>query len=449
MKRALLIIALLLAWAPGAALASWDARKSEAMSLLASATVTEEEKVALKQALETYFGGREDCFEGLIAIVAKTDESEQQPTFRDRVGVCSVGATQVLSRALQSIKEPSKAALELLNVLSTQEAAFYQNLGSVSVAGARDRIVVIRIHLAEMTKVLDGKWRALLDEDATLDDRAKQMAPQIRADYDAIIKMAAETNRDAAETIADIVKRWLDAGSPSPGTGNDNIDQGIAVVKGVLQVAIAQWQSMHTRVYRRLDTYHALFSSERRVLVMFKDVREDVKEFLEDNDFPKADAAYAAAKGSLDTFASSAKTSGQSSDAAELRDDLMEKLTAHRKEAADVYATFVARHQEKFFGALGPDIQRELVEHEDWDRYASSIDRYALDAKLRDWHTKATNLFEVDLSHLSNDARERLKTGLRAVLEDLVEEYETAEKDYRQLKTETRDERKQVEDELR
>lgn len=167
-----------------------------------------------------------------------------------------------------------------------------------------------------------------------------------------------------------------------------------------------------------------------------------------DNDFPRADAAYTAAKSSLDVFASSEKTSGQSSDAATLRDDLMEKLTAHRKDAADVYAVFVARHQEKFFGALGPDIQRELTEHEDWVRYASTIDNYALDVKLREWQTKADHTFDIDVSRLPDEARKQLKDNLRAVIDDLIRQYEIAAKDDREVKRVTHEERNQVEREL-
>jgi hypothetical protein len=420
-KRALLIVALLLAWAPAVARADYDARKSEAMAELEKSSVTEEERAALKSALDTYFGGREDCFEGLIAIVAKRDESAQHATFTDRAGVCSVGANQVLSRALGNVKEPSKAALDYVNVLSGAESAFYESLRGVLVAEARDLIVVIRINLEDMTEVLDGKWKALLDEDATLDERAKQVTKEIEADLETVLREAADANPDLREVIAEGIKQWAENElSPTPTSGNTILDGMIELAKGALGPAIGMWQHTNDRARSRVDRYRTLFSSEERVLVMFEEVRDDVKEFLEKNDFPVAEAGYGKARSSMDAFVSSAKTSGQSRDAAELRDDLLTQLTSHLKDTADVYSKFIGRHKEKFFGALSPDIRRELVEHETWIQYATSLDGYGLDSKLRDWQTKATNYFDADLSRLSSDARERVKKGLRAIIDDYI-----------------------------
>jgi hypothetical protein len=451
MKKLLLIVTLLLVWAPGTALADWDARKSEAMSALEKATVTDDERVKIKAALETYFGGREQCFKGLIEIVVKEDASPQHATFVDRVGVCAVGAAQVLSRALNDIKEPSAAALEFVNVFSAAEAAFYDTLRATFAAEARDVIVVLRLNLDDMTEILDGKWKTILDEDKTLDERAKKLVEEIEADLEDVIKQAAKANTDAIEKIAEGVKQWGKAQTgPKPTTGDAEIDQAISLAKSVLGLAAEYWQNRwNTRAEQRVSAYGTLFTTERRVLVMFEDVREDVKEFLEKNDFPVAEASFAKAKSSLDGFVGSAKTSGLSADASELRDDLMALLTDHLKDAADVYAKFVGNHKEKFFGALGPDITEDLVEHEARDDWGDNIERYGLDAKVRTWQDLATNYFGVDLSPLSEEARERLKKGLRAVIDDLVEKLEKAGKSYRDVRDVIENQRQDVRNELK
>jgi hypothetical protein len=450
MKRALLIVALLIAWAPAVAFADYDARKSEAMSDLEKAEMTTEERAALKTALESYFRGREDCLEQLVAIVAKKDESAQHPAFRDRAGVCNVGSTQILSRGLGDIKEPSKGALEFLNVFTGNETAFFQSLGGVLVTESRDLIVVIRLNLSDMTEALEEKWKVILDEDKTLDQHAKQHAADIRSDLDAVIKEAAESHKDAAELIAEGVKKYASSPTaPTIKTGKEIIDGIISLVKGALVPAIDYWQNTNLRAQTRVRAYKSLFSSERRVLVMFEEVRDDVKEFLEDNDYPVAEAAFAKGKSSVDSFVSSAKTSGQSSDASELRDDLMAQLTGHLKEAADVYGKFVGKHKEKFFGALGPSIKEELVEHDAWEDYADALAGYSLDAKLRTWQDDATNYFAVDLSPLPNDAREDLKAGLRAIIDNLVAELKATGQTYRDVKNVIEEEREDVEEELK
>jgi hypothetical protein len=445
MKRLLLIIALLVA--PGTAFADWDARKSEAMSELEKATMADAERAALKKALETYFGGREDCFEGLIAVIQKADEADQKATFKDRAGVCAVGANQVLGRALDDIDDPSVGALGFATVLSTNEAAFYQALGEVSVAEARDKIITIRARLEDMTEVLDGKWQTLLGDDKSLDERAQKMVEEIRADYATVLREAAEAHPDMAETLADAFKKLAEAETPD--TPSPTVNAVLAAVKAIAVPLITLWQSTNTRMGARANSYRALFASELRVLVMFEDVREDVKEFLAENDWPKADAAYASAKSSLDSFVSSAKTSAQSSDASELRGDLMEQLATHLKSGADVYSKFVSKNRGRFEGALGPDIKEQLIEHREWEQYATYIEGYGLDAKLRDWHQHATNYFGVDLSAIKNEkAREELRTGLREIVEQLLKELKVAEEAGKTIEKLIEEERDDVAEEL-
>jgi hypothetical protein len=66
-----------------------------------------------------------------------------------------------------------------------------------------------------------------------------------------------------------------------------------------------------------------------------------------------------------------------------------------------------------------------------------------------DRQVKASNYFEVDLSKLNSDAREQLKSGLKAVIDNLIEEYKRAEKDYREVQTVIDDEREDVDEELK
>ncbi len=422
-----MILALLVASAPDEVLADYGARKSEAMSELDKATMTDAERAALEKALETYFGGREDCFEGLIAVVAKTDEAAQQATFRDRAAVCAIGASQVLDRALDDIDDVSIGALGFSSVFSMQEATFYQGLIGIGVADARDQIVTIQVRLAHMTDALDAKWLRLKQDDEQFDAKAAALTAEIREDYAKVLREAAEAHADTAELLAEQVKKLAESELSDISTGNVTVDTIVSGVKSALGPLITQWQAVNSRMGVRANAYRALFASELRVLVVFEDVREDVRDFLEDNDWPKADAAYALARTGLDAFVSAARTSGQSSDASELRGDLLEQLAIHLKRGADVYATFVSRNRGRFEGALGPDIEEQLVEHAAWEQYARYIEGYGLDTKLRDWHQHGTNYFNVSLDPLKSETREKLKVGLRAAIEQLLRELKTAE----------------------
>ena len=444
----LLVLGLLAGLAP-AALADYDARKSEALAELDKAQISAEERAVLKTMLDKFFAAREDCFEALVDIIKKKDESKQDAIFAERAKICASGGSQILGEALKDIKDPSLAALGFVNVFAADESAFFQGLLVVTVAEARDRIVTIGDRLAEMADNLEEKWDAILDEDETLDERAKRLSEEIRTDLDEVIKRTADANKDVAEAIAEGVKKWSDSPTaPTPTTGDEIIDGIISGVKRLASPAISMWQATNTRSVSRVGAYKTLFDSERRVMVMFKQVRADVQKFLDENDFPWAEVSYTGAKSSLDGFASSTKTSGQKSDVEELRNDLMQELADRLKDAATIYGDFVKDHKEKFFGAIGPDIRKDLLEPDAWREYASHVQGFGLDDKLRTWESEATNYFEVDLSPLSSEARENLKTLLRAIVDDLIKELKEAGKTYKDVVVVIEDEREGVDKEL-
>jgi hypothetical protein len=94
-------------------------------------------------------------------------------------------------------------------------------------------------------------------------------------------------------------------------------------------------------------------------------------------------------------------------------------------------------------------VKEDLLETNYWNDYARYVEGYGLEAKLRTWQTKATNYFEVDISKLPAESRERLKTGLRAVIDNLVDEMNKAGVNYRDIVRVVDDEREDLEDELK
>lgn len=449
MKRAILIVALLLLWAPGTALADYDARKREVLEVLERAAVTDQERTTLRAALDRYFPSREDCLDALVGIVSKPDKGEQEPMFLARSLMCQSGASQALGDAIDDIDDPTVAALGFVTLLATEEAAFYQSLSAITVADARDQIVMVRSNLADMTNALDKKWETILNEDKSLDERAKKMADDIRSDYDAVVRAAADAHPEAKEAISEWVKKYAEnEASPDIPTPSATLDALLAALKYAVVPLIETWQSTNTRSEARVRAYKATFASEIRILIMFKDVRKEVREFLATNDWPRAEAAHAQARSSLDSFVSSAKTSGQSSDASELRRNLLEKLAIHLRDGADVYASFVGKHQGRFFGVLGPDVKEALVEHHEWERNASILNGYGLDTKLRAWHESTTNFFHADLSRLPSKVRDEVKVLLRAIIEQLIKEQDTARKAHEAVQSLVEEEREDVEDVL-
>lgn len=440
----------LLAWSAASASADYAARRQETMAELARKELDEPERKKLTEILDSYFKAREQCLEGLVKILEVTGANEQSDLFVARAGICATTGSKILGDALKPFKEPSIAALGFMNVFHAQEHAFLTGLAGLHVADSRDRIVIVRDRLKEMSGILDKKWKALDSQDDSIDARTKRIAEEIKQDLAETVNRAAEANKDVVERLAQGVRQYAESDtSPTPPTGSAIADAIISMAKPALGVLLQYWEARNLRSARRADSYQELIKSELKIIVLFVEVRDDVREFLKDNDFPTAEAAFAEARKSADTFVGNAKTSGQKTDASELRDNMLKVLAKHLKDAAQTYGKFVDQNKEKFFGPIGPEIRKELLEIGVWEQYASYIHGYGLDAKLRQWHTQATNYFEVDLSELPNDARRRLKDGLRAIIDELIREVKAAETQHKSTETTLRDSRKMLGDKLK
>ena len=69
-------------------------------------------------------------------------------------------------------------------------------------------------------------------------------------------------------------------------------------------------------------------------------------------------------------------------------DLLTNGLEAHLSEAGDTFNGFVARHNLKFFGPVGPDIRDLLVETEVWLEQAESVSDLDLESLLSTWRSR-------------------------------------------------------------
>jgi len=441
------VLGVVAAWARPA-LADYGARKSEAMEKLDRWEMSDAERRVSREHLEKYFTARETCLGTLVKIAAMTDAGERDDLYVATASTCASTASRIAedhASALRDIKDGTVGAGTYHFFFWPDELAFLSALAGLKVAEGRDHIVAIRLRLKEMTDLLEKKWKALDDEDRSLDERAKQVTEEVRKELDDVIQQAAEANGSLREKTLEVVKNVSDK---EFSTNIDWLDQVLDVVKPVAVIGISMWQAMNTRSAARARTYRTLFTSERRVLVMFEGIRDDVAEFLKENDFSRAKAAYDAAKSSAEAFVGSARTSAQKSDAGELRDKMLAALDAHLDTAEEIYEDFVDENKEKFYGALGSNVTKALVEPDEWNAYARMVMGYDLHSNIVRWQDSATNFFGVDLSPLPPEAREQLKATLRGVIDDLIKEMKAADKTHEDVVKAITDDRKDVAGEL-
>ena len=88
--------------------------------------------------------------------------------------------------------------------------------------------------------------------------------------------------------------------------------------------------------------------------------------------------------------------------------------------------------------------EKDLLEPDAWREYVSSVEGFGLHAKLDAWQNNASRVYELDLSPLSSEARERLKTDLRAIIEQLIKEQEKGREAHKAVVAVIKDERVDV-----
>lgn len=454
MKRlfAGLAICVALLWSSAQARADYDAREREALEQLTKAKLPQAESEPLKKMLDTYFAARESCLEDLVELVEEDDQSRtaQGPLFQVHATNCAGQGSRIIADGLKGLgSKPSKDALLFVNVFQKDESVFLTGLMALSHAGdSRDAIVKIHVNLVGMIDVLDKDWKKEVDEDGSIDARTKQLNEAMDKDFEAELKLAAEVNRTARETLMKAARKWAENPLPDPKTGKEWVDTTISAVRAVLKIYAPRWEAKNTRVEARIRQYRQWFTSERRVLVMLTKVREQVTDFLKDNSFPDAEKAHDEGERAANDFVSEMHTSGQKDDASRMRDALVKALDAHLDGAKDTYEKFVNENEGKFFGSLNSKYKDQLLEGGTWRDYANKVRGLSLDAHIREWQEKASGLFEVDLSPIPRDKREEIRNGLRYDIENLIKEMEQAQKEYKDTQRLLEEGRKDLEDEV-
>ena len=434
----------LLLWGAGPAFAGYDARVSELRDILAREQLTDQkERDVLAGALDGYLRGRQQCLEDLVRIIEETskDRIEQERAWDDRLGGCKQDASR-LGDAIKSISgTPSIAAFHFVNVTAVEEQKFFEGLERVQVCERRDHLIVNQKNVVDLTQRLDEKWRALFDQDNSIDDHEQQVVTQIGEIIDRSFDQADRERRTIKEKLVDgvdqatkIVKKYnkpiVYLLGALTGADLETLKQAIDVIKGS-EPAIDAYAKIYLKTNEdyiaRSIEYAALLQGERGgIYLLFGGFRQDTEEFLKKNGFDQAKLEYQAGSDAMASWASGTATSGQRSDAGAFGHDVLGKLSNHLAETETKFNDFVSHHKSKFFGPIAPDIKEALAETRAWESWDRLIQGKGLDARLRQWRSEANIFFTVSLSGLSSEDQQYLRGLLQPRVDELVRSLDDA-----------------------
>ena len=145
----------------------------------------------------------------------------------------------------------------------------------------------------------------------------------------------------------------------------------------------------------------------------------DTQEFVDDNGYDVMKALYDEAEGELEDF-EGVGTSGQREDAEVFVNLLVDALEDRLAAGGNIFNAFVAKHNLKFFGPVGPDISEFLIETKTWLAETDRVSGLDLERVLATWRSDSNSFFGVSLTAdgITDYEREFITEQLR---DDLVE----------------------------
>lgn len=367
-------------------------RYEEMVEFIESRLENTEERTAFIDAVEEYIDARDETLLAMVDLVKRDDAGPY------------LSAWQSLVSELARIPEladvdddlTSDEALDLYEAFMDEEQEWVSALSTLGSAGFRDQLVALSTNMSTMTVELENNWNTLLNADGQLDERQLRVMADI---YGILADLARKSDsgrksvRDSLQIVTDLLTRVDVVSGMVPGEVASAINQALGIVAG----ATKQYNDYVTAVEALRPQVRELAGQELGLLIDFNETRADTKLFVENNGYDVMKVIYDDAEEELEDF-EGVGTSGQREDAEVFVALLIDALEDRLAEGGDIFNAFVAKHNLKFFGPVGPDIREFLVETKVWLDETDRVSGLDLERVLSTWRSDANAFFGVSLT---------------------------------------------------
>lgn len=381
-----------------------------------------DERDAFLEAVEEYIEERNDALSDLVDLILNGSEGEQEGAWRSIVS--DLGYLPGLADADDDLE--SSEALYLYDEFVEQEEEWVSALSVLETAAYRDDMVALRIRLVTMTQLLETKWQGFLNDDGAIDEKQFQALADI---YGILAQMAGQSDgkrkavRDSIQVVVDLLGQFDVIPGSVPGEVASAITQAIGVIGETVKI----YNEYATAVEEIRPKIRELAGQELGLLVLFNETREDTQLFVEQNGYDVMKELFDEAVEELEDF-EDIGTDGQQEDAGIVVEALVDALEDRLAEGGDVYNAFVAKHNLKFFGPVGPDIREYLVDTKTWLADTERVNDLDLEDVLSAWRSDLNSFFGVSLSasgitdYERQFLQEQLRNDLAALQREIDEE---------------------------
>ena len=303
------------------------------------------------------------------------------------------------------------------------EGKFVQAVGHLLELGAKvDVTIKMAVALDEKSDDLIDSWE---DLEGDFKDAEGKMA-NAQKDMDDMLQQAitevAANNKSAMENADDVAEYLQNA--PDEVNPTSLLGEYAAYVKWLLSLRKTNAYQMKLKqlLWEREAMLKRQIAKRGVGVVMFSEVRDSVKKFLDEVNVEASAEAVSEVKEMIKKAQDGCETPAQKTDMAAFLKELLEHVNDAHESMVSAHDRFVARNSDIFFGAVSNKTMKVLLNGERWKKSFHNARISQLNSALRKLYD--FQYLDVPLRSYDGEMKSAVKDYLRRTVGDLYEDIE-------------------------
>jgi hypothetical protein len=202
------------------------------------------------------------------------------------------------------------------------------------------------------------------------------------------------------------------------------------IAKGVATVIFTETEKLKTSTAAYLQTLTGLHQMHEGIAVLFTNMRDDVRTYLEQRRLATANETFDDAASTARDLAGKCPTAGQRDDATRFVERVVDQVEPIIDAFELSYKRFVDVHRDVFVGPVGPAAIERLVEPDVRERSLERFADFDLEGKLQQLVDTAAPTIFVDVEGLTDTDKEEIRSVFMVEWKKLGEGLVAAKNDH-------------------
>jgi hypothetical protein len=374
------------------------------------------DKELLLAAIRDWDAKRRKHLDELCLALREQDGTACANAWKTGVAGLRAGLTQ-FSGVLRNVSSPFEGSLQFVQGNAAADEKFITAIDAALVsAEARDYLVTYVGSVRVEASNLETKWSALLSQHASYQQQEAAVIEQVASIVNDAIARARDLDARMATLIADSLSAAKDLIQSLPegladGDGIPNNNELVAA-----GLAVDTFRALTTGIEDQRARFERYMRDEAgSVLFLFQDFRAGTQRFIETFGYKFAlERAELADRALSDIVSNGGTSSGNKGDAEEFSAAARILLKGHVANAKNTWDDFVARHEAKFFGPVGPNFAKALLDRDLFESKYERLQASNLHELAERWRHAARTVWGVDFSGIPPHMAEAYRNALQA-----------------------------------